>query len=191
MEQPILGDIIEMVMEGKIDIPQLFGGIPKKIVTGDIGGAIKDIKNVSLEQALEEGESAIEMIKQVDPRELWKKVEEKVFDAIMTMFRENAFHSGGLVPSFAYGGEVPAMLQPGEFVINRQATRNNFGTIESLNRNLPAAQAGDTNITVTINAKTNLTADQIRREVVPELERTLKRKSQEGAFILASSGVRS
>ena len=35
-----------------------------------------------------------------------------------------------------------------------------------------------------------LTAEQIRREVVPELEKQLKRKSQQGKHVLDSAGIR-
>jgi hypothetical protein len=117
-------------------------------------------------------------------------------------------HGGHVVPKgvmrngtlYAAGGAkaigtdtVPAMLTPGEFVVNRQATRNNLGLLSFINstRAPVAPVTPNTTISVVINAKTDLNAAQIRREVIPELERQLKRKSQEGAFMLANTGLRS
>lgn len=87
---------------------------------------------------------------------------------------------------------IPARLTPGEFVVNRDATRNNLGLLSYINSTNAAVtpQGGATSISVTINAKTNLTVDQIRREIVPEIEKQLKRKSQEGRFVIAGSGIR-
>jgi len=115
---------------------------------------------------------------------------------------------GGSVPTgktvdgtlYAAGGAkaigtdtVPAMLTPGEFVVNREASRNNLGLLSFINGvKSPVSPVKSTNnISVIINAKTDLSAQQIRREVIPELERQLKRKSQEGAFMLANTGLRS
>lgn len=43
-------------------------------------------------------------------------------------------HQGGLIPSFQHGGEVPALLESGEFVVNRAATSRNRGLLERINR---------------------------------------------------------
>lgn len=88
---------------------------------------------------------------------------------------------------------VPAMLTPGEFVVNREATRNNLGLLSMINsaRAPVSPVIPNTTISVVIHTKTDLSADQIRREVIPELQRQLKRKSQEGAFLLANTGLRS
>jgi TP901 family phage tail tape measure protein len=118
-----------------------------------------------------------------------------------------AFNKGGHVPmgswrngrlyaamgSVAQGTDVvPAVLTPGEFVVNREATRNNLGLLSLINSaKAPVSPVvGQTSISVVINATTELTPAQIRREIIPELERELKRKSQEGAFIMATSGIR-
>lgn len=118
-----------------------------------------------------------------------------------------AFANGGHVPmgtwnngrlyaamgSVAQGTDtVPAVLTPGEFVVNREATRNNLGLLSMINANKAAISpvVGQTTISVVINAKTDLTPAQIRREIIPELERELKKKSQEGAFVMATSGIR-
>ena len=43
---------------------------------------------------------------------------------------------------------------------------------------------------ININSKTMLTSEQIKREVVPTLEKELKRKSQQGRFVLDRAGIR-
>jgi len=87
---------------------------------------------------------------------------------------------------------IPAMLTPGEFIVNREATRANLGLLSFINQSKGAVTPvqASTNISVVINAKTDLSAAQIRREVVPALEKHLRRKSQEGGFVLAAAGVR-
>jgi hypothetical protein len=90
---------------------------------------------------------------------------------------------------------IRANLTPGEFVVNREATRENLGLLSFINESRRAVQpgAGDTtmNVSVVINAKTNLTPDMIKREVVPTLEKELRRKSQQGHFVLSTAGLRS
>jgi len=131
------------------------------------------------------------------------------------------FSEGGRIPGFATGGyvDVPtgtvrngvlnaetgafsggqgtdtirANLTPGEFVVNREATRNNLGLLSFINeakRPVTSSNESVTNMTVIINAKTDLSADQIRREVIPTLEKELRKKSQQGRYILDSAGIR-
>jgi hypothetical protein len=117
------------------------------------------------------------------------------------------WNAGGIVPQgqmingslYAAGGAlargtdtVPAMLTPGEFVVNRDAARYNLGLLSFINkvRSPVSPLAATSNISVIINAKTDLSADQIRREVIPTLEKELRKKSQEGKFVMATSGLR-
>jgi TP901 family phage tail tape measure protein len=115
---------------------------------------------------------------------------------------------GGVVPQgkwldgklYAAGGAsvnqgtdvVPAQLTPGEFVVNREAARYNLGLLSFINKaKAPVSPvAATSNISVIINAKTDLSPEQIKREVIPTLEKELKRKSQDGKFMLATSGLR-
>jgi len=87
---------------------------------------------------------------------------------------------------------VPAMLTPGEFVVNREAARSNLGLLSFMNQaKSPLSPVGATsNFSIVINTKTDLSPEQIRREVIPTLEKELKRKSQDGKFIIATSGLR-
>lgn len=90
---------------------------------------------------------------------------------------------------------VPAMLEPKEFVVNRRSTAANRGLLETINRaggrKVTANSTGVTIGSVVINARTNLEPEAIRREILPELEKQIKRKSQDGKFVIAASGVRS
>jgi len=44
-----------------------------------------------------------------------------------------AFNKGNIVPGSGNTDTVPAMLTPGEFVVNKQATKNNLGLLHSIN----------------------------------------------------------
>jgi len=94
------------------------------------------------------------------------------------------FQTGGMV------GPGGGLAHPGEFVINRASTVQNTGLLSAINKGQGNVGAGDTTVNVTINTTQALTAGQIRSEVIPEMERQLKRKSQEGAFVLSAKGVR-
>ena len=43
------------------------------------------------------------------------------------------YANGGKLPGYGGGDKVPAMLEPGEFVINKEATRNNLGLLAKIN----------------------------------------------------------
>jgi hypothetical protein len=218
MNDPFIANLIKAVLEGTIQPPKFFGGFAGK-VAGDIGGAAasvggaaqsaytsgQDAANQAAKAAKQAGgvasdeyKKAIAWMEQFDPAQLWEKLKEKGISSLGDMFTNaDRFHTGGLVPAFAGGGEVPAILQPGEFVINRRSTQNNQGLLSSINagRNGLAggfgSGGGGVNIQkIEINAKTMLDADQIRREVIPAIERDLKRKSLDGQFVLASTGVK-
>ncbi len=56
-----------------------------------------------------------------------------------------AFHQGGYVgglPKYHAGGEVLAALQPGEFVVNKEATSKNRGLLEQINNGTGSKQPG-------------------------------------------------
>lgn len=106
------------------------------------------------------------------------------------------YHNGELYAqggAFAQGTDtVSANLTPGEFIVNRQATRANLGLLNFINQSRAPVSpvSSPTNISIVINTKTDLSPDQIRREVIPTLEREIKRKSMEGKWVLSKAGVR-
>ena len=108
------------------------------------------------------------------------------------------FQHGGEVQYFQSGGftskgtdTIPAMLTPGEFVINRESANANKDLLKSINQNkTPLGVNQNQVINITINAKTLLDPAQIKKEIIPEIEKALKRKSQEGRFVLSNAGLR-
>lgn len=42
-------------------------------------------------------------------------------------------HAGGLIPAYHTGGEVNALLEPGEFVMNRRSTTKNLAALQRMN----------------------------------------------------------
>jgi len=60
-------------------------------------------------------------------------------------------HQGGIIQRFQTGGEVLAMLEPGEFVVNRRATERNRETLESINSGREPKGAGGSGVAVVFN----------------------------------------
>jgi len=132
-------------------------------------------------------EEGSKILRYLNPEELWKQVREQAMVSVLKMFEANKFADGGII-----GEGVPMVGHKGEFVVNRDDTRRNMGLLTRINNGeSPSFSGGNINIeNITINAKTNLDADSMRREVLPALERELKRKSQDGRFVLSLKGVR-
>jgi hypothetical protein len=59
-------------------------------------------------------------------------------------------HAGGLIPAYHSGGEVNALLEPGEFVVNRRSTAKNLAALQRMN-NGGEGQGGVQNIFI-VNA---------------------------------------
>lgn len=122
------------------------------------------------------------------------QINPKVLEAVSRAASVAYLQAGGqLRGSLNKGTDViPSMLTPGEFVVNRESTRRNLGLLSFINqsRGSVAPVNRETQISVVVNAKTNLSPDQIRREVVPAIKRELKRASQEGQFVISQRGLR-
>ena len=56
--------------------------------------------------------------------------------------KTTTLHQGGMVQRFATGGEVLAMLEPGEFVVNRRSTERNRELLESVNSGRGTGEQG-------------------------------------------------
>jgi len=163
---------------GGITIPgnsQLFGSISDAYKRSDAGKAITSVSKGITSVA--------------------KKIKSPFATGGMAM-PEGKWLNGKL---YAQGGAIAqgtdtidARLTPGEFVVNREAARANIGLLSFINSSkAPVSPVqSPTNISIVINAKTDLSAEQIRREVIPTLEKELRAKSQQGRFMLATSGLR-
>ena len=108
------------------------------------------------------------------------------------------FADGGLVgvngvtlPGFGTD-TVPAMLTPGEFVMNRRAVENNgLGLLSAMNSGKEVG--GNTYqvaFEINIDAKTTMDEGYIRGTLVPRMQEELKRASLDGKFVLSSRGIR-
>lgn len=76
---------------------------------------------------------------------------------------------------------VPAMLTPGEFVMNRESTRKNLGRLVPMNygqQNLPSNNSsvsfGDINVNVSGGSNTKMTAKSIAKELKNQLRHGMK-----------------
>lgn len=94
--------------------------------------------------------------------------------------------------AFVRGSDtVPFMGAPGEFIVNARASQQNLPALQAINSGQKMPQTGGVVIeNITINSNSKLDADTIRREVIPALEKSLKRKSQDGEFLLDKNGIR-
>jgi TP901 family phage tail tape measure protein len=115
-------------------------------------------------------------------------------ESILKGIMGNKFHQGGLVGSYAFGGEVPAMLQSGEFVMNRRAV-SNIGESNLGNMNLGRSGSfgqGDTTINIDLKIDTEQPIDEafIKSKLIPSLKKELRDSSLRGEFIMSQKGLR-
>lgn len=88
---------------------------------------------------------------------------------------------------------VPRMLAEGEFVVNRLGTARNLPALKAMNTGAKIGGGSPAAVVIeniTITAAGGMTAQQIDREIVPAIERAIKRKSLDGGFVIAAAGVR-
>ncbi|MGA1713372.1 MAG: hypothetical protein ACO4CS_18975, partial [bacterium] len=103
------------------------------------------------------------------------------------------FAQGGMVEGTGFSDTVPAMLTPGEFVINRNAVNSlGGGLLNQLNQGrTPSNNAAPIfNISLNIETKDALDANFIRNTLVPTIKSELKASSLRGDFVLSAKGVR-
>jgi hypothetical protein len=176
MQNPAIRNLVDMIMAGSLSPAGYAYGIKDlKKDAGKVTGAAKDV------------------LGDLDPRKVWERIRREAFDVVMRSFEANKFHGGGLVPGFAFGGDVPAMLQPGEFVMNRGAV-SSLGTpfMRSVNGGGSSGSQGATNIEMNFDIKTTEPIDEafFRNRLMPKVKDELRRASLDGAFIISGSGVR-
>jgi len=122
-----------------------------------------------------------------------------VTNTVSSVGKALGFASGG--PVYAQGGlfipkgtdTVPAMLTPGEYVVNASAVRSlGVDTMNKINTGtLPQGQ-GNTSVEVNMQITTTepINENFVRSKLVPRIKEELRRASLDGAFILSSSGIR-
>jgi len=149
------------------------GGVLGSLAKGDIS---------ALEQSVIAAYKAL-----IDPKaEIMKHIKE----AIRSMMK---LHNGGMVPGFAAGGEMPAMLQSGEFVMSRNAV-GKLGKpfLEGLN----SGKNTGTTVTevelggITVNTTQQVDQNFIRTQLMPMIKREMKEASLRGEFLISQKGIR-
>jgi hypothetical protein len=193
MQDPALAKMVRMLIAQKGNVPQFAFGdtFVGKVVTGDFEGAAGDAGEVLKDtgKAIAGGLGGL-FGGLLGP--LWEQVKQKVFDELIwKMLEKNAFHTGGLIPAFAGGGEVPILAEAGEFMVSRKGV-SSVGTdfLSSINKGDSVTGGAISISKIEIHAKTNLTPESIRTEIVPVMLKEIKKQSQDGHYVIASSGVR-
>lgn len=129
-----------------------------------------------------------------DPLETIKNAIKGSLSFLVEPFKKMmSFNAGGLVPGIGNFDSVPAMLTPGEFVINRNAVNSlGGGLLNQLNQGqTPSNNAAPIfNISLNIETKDALDANFIRNTLVPTIKSELKASSLRGDFVLSAKGVR-
>jgi hypothetical protein len=206
MAIPGVADIVRAVSSGNIDALNLFGGGVGKALSGgasalggaasSIGGAISQGGKDAWATISEAAQETLNELARLDPTQLWKLVEDKVFEGIWQMVTHSApkFHTGGLVPSFADGGDVMSRLQPGEFVMQRSAVNaNGLDFMNRINNGQPAASSQtynfDVNLSIDASAQ-SLDDNYVRNKLIPAIKTEFKKSSLRGEFLMSDKGLR-
>lgn len=217
MDQPGVKQLVEAVAKGKYQPQEFFRAGPVKIGgyvgerieaarSGGVSGAMDQASDLGKKiesggaQAWTEiqnaGQDVLDALATLDPAKLWKMVEEKVWGGIWSMISGSApnFHTGGLVPAFANGGDVMATLQPGEFVMQRSAVQQNgLGLMNRINNGQAMASNQtynfDVNLQIDASAQ-SLDETYIRNKLIPSIKSELKKSSLRGEFVLSDRGLR-
>jgi hypothetical protein len=173
MSDPVTKKLIESILQDKA-LPQ-FG----------LGGLVESGKKYIQEKTSPVAEALGKVFPDFDPASLWKQVADQISKVVMKIFESNRFHNGG---------EVPAMLKPGEFVMNNGAVdRVGTGFLESLNRGGNGGQAPVINNTINLTINTTQPMDEafIKNKVYPVVKEQIKRASIDGQTLVYAPGVRS
>lgn len=101
---------------------------------------------------------------------------------------------GGLVGGSApYAGNatgndiIPAMLSPGEFVVNRQQMANK--DLSGVANAMGVSTGGSISLTINIASGASITENQLKQNFVPIIISELKKASSNGAQIISKRGV--
>jgi hypothetical protein len=104
-----------------------------------------------------------------------------------------SFNAGGFVPGSGNFDSVPAMLTPGEFVINKNAAQAlGGGLLNQLNRGVAPTSGEPPVFNITLNVETSQAIDEtfIRQKLLPTLKNEIRNSSLRGEFMLSAKGIR-
>ena len=82
---------------------------------------------------------------------------------------------GGWIPGQGYGDSVPTLLTPGEFVVNRQAARENASALENINAG--KGNGSGKNIYVNLNIDGNIIGNQdfVEQDLIPGIQKAINK----------------
>lgn len=172
LNDPMNKKLIEAILQGN-RIPQFAKG-------GLLGKGAKYVQ----ERLAPVADAISEVVPSFNPADLWGQVGDMVGKAVLKIFESNKFHNGG---------EVPAMLKPGEFVMNNGAVdRVGTGFLDNLNRGGGAEKETTINnvINLTINTTQPMDEAFIKAKVYPVVRDQIKRASIDGQTLVYAPGVR-
>lgn len=173
LEDPLNRKIIENLMAN--------GKVPKFAKGGVIGSAMKSLGDAASPIV----DAISDVVPSFDPKGFWNEVGNKLGQAVMKIFESNKFKDGG---------QVPAILHSGEFVLNRGAVdRVGTGFLENLNsgnmNNRPSPVINNT-ITLTINTTQPIDENFVKNKIYPLVKEQIKRASIDGQTLVYAPGVR-
>jgi len=175
----------------------LNGQLPKFSLGGDIVAAGKKAGG-DISDAGKSGGGALssafkESLKTLGVTDPWDAIKDKTFGMVLKMFEANKFSTGGIVGS----DTVPAMLTPGEFVMNKPSVDNiGVDKLRAMNSGQGLfGQSSGGSVVNHNNFKIEITGDNIdqnfiENELFPMIEDKLRRQSLDGQRVLSSRGVR-
>lgn len=105
--------------------------------------------------------------------------------AMVAIIRATRMQSGGVVPGRGFGDRTPAMLEPGEFVVNRRAAQNNRSTLEAMNSGRPISNSSTANVTANISVNGNMNAGEMlsfREQLRMHLKSVFEELAYNGSF---------
>jgi len=198
MQNEMIKSLVGSILAGKFAPPAYWGGGVSISAKGGIsiggtqipGTALPTIPT-SVEQA--KAEIIQQVVAPIAPVvDLWQQVRDQVMKMVWSLFENAKFHEGGLVPAFAMGGEIPALLTPGEYVLNPSAVRN-IGLSNLTAMNAGKQSAGVTNQTINVNIEitpTQLDDNYVRTKLMPRMKDEIRRASLDGSFVVSGKGIR-
>lgn len=132
----------------------------------------------------------------LDPSKLFdtdvnRLIRDKVFEGLRNLIGLN---QGGLVPGIGSRDTVPAMLTPGEFVMNRNAVAD-IGLSNLRNMNSGRMGMGTTvnnvsiNVQMKIENKGDLDSNFVKNRLMPEIKKEFKNSTQRGELLVSNRGL--
>lgn len=191
MNDPTIAALVQSILEGDIQ-PRGYAYGAKELGK-DLRGA-RDTAAGTLQTGYD---TLSDAAAKLDPSQfiakLWDEMKGTVYSKVLDMFwkmlEANKFHEGGLVGG---AGDVPTMLNGGEFIINKNAASSlGMNNLTALNKGQsPVSNTQNIEIKLTINSTQQIDETFIKNKLMPTIKDQLRRSSADGQTIVYANGVR-